>query len=111
MAAGAELGDVGFGDDEGTAGFEHVDHDVGGGGDVVAVDDRAERGPHPGDGDEVLHRDREPVQVPRGRIGRGAVGEGAGMTAGSLEARRGEGVDRGLDLGDPRLGDVDELER
>ena len=109
VGAGAEFRRVRFGVDHPAIVFEMLDQKIGARGDVVLVDRRALRGQHALDIGEVLdrHRHAREQAALAGRL----LHQLLGMGAGAIEAQRRQRVDLAVDLGDPLLQHVEQIER
>ena len=111
VAAGGELGQVGFADHDRAVRLQPLHHHVGRRRDAVGVDARARGAAHARDVGAVLHRDRQAVQVMRRHIRPLLLHDALRVLAGAVVARRHDRVDLRVGRLDARHGHVDQLER
>ena len=109
IGAGAEFRRVRLGVDQRAVAFETFDHKIGAGGDIIPVDRRALRGQHALDIGQVLDRHRQARE--QAAIADGSFHQGLGAGPGAVEAQRRQGVHLAVDLGDPLLQHVQQIER
>ena len=109
IGAGAEFRRVRFGVDDGAVTFEMLDHDVGTRCDRILEDRRALRVQHALDIEQVLYRNRHSRK--QAAIPDRFFHQRFGMGSGAVEAQRRQGIDFAVDLGDPLLQHVEQIER